>query len=373
MWPAFWGRLVSGKVKPLAPEYVKHVMAKAKIELTRAPDGNWPTLDSATLTKVLGLLGADAPAEGMPVYVAGGKLHRLDGERRVATEEHRAAQPYLWPMAHDVRPAALALGAKGCQDCHDAGAPMLSGQVPVDSPLAADRRDLWRMLRFQKNLDAMYVADMARSFRYRTWMKVSVVTAASVLLLFALTYALAALGRVSAATYTFTWTRVSANLIGALLCGASAWSGIPALMSGEKLTGYRLMIHAGAAPLFAAGAVLTTLFWAHRNRFGRPDWNRVRWPLGRSSRHGANPYVVVLRKAFFWVALSAAIPAVASAILAMFPVLASIRQPMLFQLHRYAVGTLIVSASGFVACGLVVWLTRGAEGPSDALPQVSRS
>jgi hypothetical protein len=61
-------------------------------------------------------------------------------------------------------------------------------------------------------------------------------------------------------------------------------SAFPVLLSGESLTGYRLMIHVGAAPVFACCAVLVTLFWAQRNRFGRADWNRVGRPFGSAGR-----------------------------------------------------------------------------------------
>jgi cytochrome b subunit of formate dehydrogenase len=125
------------------------------------------------------------------------------------------------------------------------------------------------------------------------------------------------------------------------------------------------MIHAGAAPVFTAGAVLITLFWAHRNRFGRADWNRLRRPVGAAGTHAANAYFVVLRKVFFWVALAAAIPAVGSAMLAMFPLLASVRQPLLFEVHRYAVATLSVSAVVFAACALGAWLCRNPENPEE--------
>jgi len=371
MWPAFWGRLAGGKVKPLAPERVKQVMTKAKVELPRSTVGSWPVLDNALLARMLQLLAAEAPAEGTPVYVAGGRLHLLAGPGRIATEDHLSAQPYLWPIAHDVRPASLALGARGCQDCHDASAPMFFGQVSVDTPLVAERSDTWPMSRFQKGLDTVLVADFARSFRYRSWMKVSVVTAASVLLLLALAFVMPALGRLSAATRTRRWTRVAANSIGAVSCGASLVSGYPALISGEQLTGYRLMIHAGSAPIFAAGAVLVILFWAHRNQCGRADWNRVRRPVGTAASRAANSYFVVLRKLFFWIAAIAAIPAVVSATIAMFPMLASVRQLVLFQIHRYAVWTVTVSALLFAACALVVWLGRGSEHPEEVAPGTS--
>jgi nitrate/TMAO reductase-like tetraheme cytochrome c subunit len=361
MWPAFWGRMAGGRVTPLAPEYVKQVMAKAKVELPRSTTGTWPAISETMLARILEALGADAIATGIPVYVAGGKMHRLAGPGRIATEEHQSAQPYLWPIAHDVRPAALALGARGCQDCHDAAAPIFSGRLSADTPIASRRTDSWPMSRFQKGLATAYVADLARSFQYRVWMKVSVVTAATILLLFTLAFVMPALGRLSAATRTRRWVRLAANLIGLLACSASLVSGYPALISGERLTGYWLMIHAGSAPVFAAGAVLVTLYWADRNRFGPFDWNRVRRPFGTSASRVANSYIVVLRKLSFWIAAMASIPVVVSATLALFPLLASIQQLDLFRIHRYAVWTLAISALVFASCGLAAWIGRRPE------------
>ena len=40
-----------------------------------------------------------------------------------------AAAPYTWPMAHDVRPARQALGAKGCTDCHSPDSAVQYGKV----------------------------------------------------------------------------------------------------------------------------------------------------------------------------------------------------------------------------------------------------
>lgn len=366
LWPAFWGRMANGTIRPLAPERVKKLMSKARVELKRSPDGTWPSLDGATLARILGLLQGEPLAEGTPVYVAGGKLHRLDRAGNIVSEDHPSAQPYLWPIAHDVRPASLALGARGCEDCHSTDAPIFFGHVAVDSPLASGRSESWTMSRFQKNLDTAYVADFARSFRYRPWLKGTATATAVVLVVLVLAYVMPALGRLSAATGADRWTRVFINLAGVVACGASVASGFPALLSGQTLAGYRLMIHVGAAAPLAASAVLVTLFWADRNRLGRADWNRVRRPFGRAEPRAANPYAVVLRKVFFWVAVTAAVPAVVSATLAMFPILASVRQGMLFQIHRYAVAPLAAAALLFTGFALVAWLRGHSEDREEA-------
>jgi hypothetical protein len=363
MWPAFWGRVVKGTVTPLAPELVKPLMAKARIELKRSPDGSWPELDEPALVRILGLLGEGAGSGSAPVYVAGGKLHRLNEAGTLVAEDHPAAQPYLWPIAHDVRPASLALGARGCQDCHDASAPIFFGQVAVDSPLASDRAASWTMSRFQKGLDTARAAGFAGTFRYRSWLKGVITGAVGVLLLFVLGYAMTGLGRLSAATMMTKWSRLAANAVGAVSCAAIVATGWPELWSGQALTGSRLMIHVATAPVFVVSAVLVTLFWAHRNRFGRGDWNRLRRPLGPAAVHGANPYLVVLRKLSFWVAAMAVVPAAVSTTLAMFPLLASVWQTTLFTIHRDAVAVLSVSAALFTVLALAAWIRRDRDDP----------
>lgn len=199
LWPAFWGRLQNGTVLPLVPDQVKKALSKAKLRKELPPDGSWPPMDEQSMVQVLRFLEAEARVEGTPVYIAGGKLHRLDSSGKIGIEEHASAQPNLWPLAHDVRPASQSLGVKGCEDCHATEAPIFFGDVTVDSPLDSERAGTWKMYRFQKSLDTAYAADFARSFRYRPWLKAGALVSAGVLFLFVLLYVLRAVERLSAA------------------------------------------------------------------------------------------------------------------------------------------------------------------------------
>jgi cytochrome b subunit of formate dehydrogenase len=341
-------------------------MARAKVGPKRSPDGTWPALDDETVIRILTLLREGAESGVTHVYLAGGRLRRLDGSALVA-EEHASAQPYLWPIAHDVRPAALALGARGCEDCHDASAPIFFGQVTVDSPLGSDRTASRPMWRFQKGLDAEAAAEFADAFRYRSWLKGTLTGAVGVLLLVVLGYAVTGLKGLSATTGTTRWIRVAANIGGAVSGVAIVATGWSELWSGEALTGSRLMLHVATAPVFLVAALVAALFWAHRNRFGRADWNRLRRPLGKAAEHRANPYLVLLRKVSFWVAAIAVVPSAVSATLAMFPIMASVWQTSLFAIHRYAVGVFIASAALFTVLGLIAWIRRYRDDP-DARP-----
>jgi hypothetical protein len=184
VWPAFWGRLHGGQVTPIPLAEVKTALRKAKRSVPKEVTAGW-------VEQVLPLLGEEA------VYISGGRLHRLENGHLI-TAGHRQAQPYLWPIAHDVRPAAQALGARGCQDCHSTGAPIFFGNVALDSPIAVERTH-WKMNRFEQNLDAGYQARLARTWRYRGWLKGIGLSAAAVLLLVLLAYVLRAVERVSAA------------------------------------------------------------------------------------------------------------------------------------------------------------------------------
>jgi len=188
VWPSFWGRVQGGNVTPLAPAQVKKAIAKAKLPPTATIDDHW-------VESVLRVLDEDGPS----AYIAGGKLHRLAGGQLHA-EDNAQAEPYLWPIAHDVRPATQALGAKGCQDCHSTEAAIFFGKVAVDSPLASERAASWTMNRFEKNLDVDYQSRLAQSWRYRGLLKGIGLGASAILLLVILTYAVRAVDRLSAAT-----------------------------------------------------------------------------------------------------------------------------------------------------------------------------
>ena len=199
VWPAFWGRLQNGAVKPLHPDQVKKALAKGKLAAPLTADGSWLNADEHWVEQVLRILDEDSPAQGTAVYIAGGKLHRLAGGKLLAADNPQA-EPYLWPIAHDVRPATQALGAKGCQDCHSTSAAVFFGKVAVDSPLASERKVSWTMNRFEKNLDVDYQSQLARSWRYRGWLKGIGLAAAGLLVLVLLAYVVRAVDRLSAAT-----------------------------------------------------------------------------------------------------------------------------------------------------------------------------
>ena len=79
-------------------------------DVARDPYNTKPLTD-AQIQPVLEALSADK-SKGAAVFIAAGKIYRLEGGK-VKSEEHETAKPYAWALAHDVRPASQALGARG--------------------------------------------------------------------------------------------------------------------------------------------------------------------------------------------------------------------------------------------------------------------
>ena len=189
IWPAYWGILEDKKVTPIDIETVRQAVGAVFAGVELPASGDWPDLTAEEhIVKALNEL--QEVVEGQPVYISGGRLYRLDIRRvaKLTIIEHHAAQPYMWPIAHNVRPAAQSLGVRYCTDCHATDAPFFFGDVTVDSPIVA-AREAKKMIEFQ-DISPSYAWAFAFSFVFRPFMKFiclgSCVVLAGVLLLYAL-------------------------------------------------------------------------------------------------------------------------------------------------------------------------------------------
>ena len=216
IWPSFWGTRTFGVVKPLAPRLVREIapdelgmeIAEPErvndwIELTEKQIGNVLNLidefewelekDTSVLENWLGFRYVEPEPE--PVYVAGGRLYSLSNGL-VESTDHDAAEPYKWPIAHDVRPAAQSLGSNGrCADCHDKDSPFIFGQVEVDTPIKPAEKQSVAMTEFGE-LDRGYYQMFAFTFLFRPWLKVVVILSCILLGMVLLLYALKGLDTV---------------------------------------------------------------------------------------------------------------------------------------------------------------------------------
>lgn len=165
--PAFWGYLNDGAVKPAPLDTIRAIVngdAAGEDEDTPPTMAEW-TQDRVreTLTAM-----ADGAAEGIPVYIGGGLMHSLR-EGELSAEPHPAAEPYLWPAAHDVRPAARSLGVRGCGDCHSTDSPFLFGLVENDALVPGTAAPPSRMIAFE-DLDENHMRSFAEAYAYRPWL-----------------------------------------------------------------------------------------------------------------------------------------------------------------------------------------------------------
>ena len=135
IWPAFWGALKAQTVTPIKLTIVKEVVSKVFSKEKLPLSGDWPAVTDEHITEALKALSGQS-FDGKAVYVTAGGLYYLDDAGKLCWQEnHPAAQPYLWPIAHEVRPAAQAMGVRRCEDCHSPEAPFFFGKVWVDSPV----------------------------------------------------------------------------------------------------------------------------------------------------------------------------------------------------------------------------------------------
>jgi hypothetical protein len=193
IWPAYWGILEDDKVRPIDLETVRQTVGEAFADVELPTDGDWPNLTAeAHIIKALNEL--QEVVEGQPVYISGGKLYHLEAESttELATAEHYAAQPYLWPIAHNVRPAAQSLGVRYCTDCHATDAPFFFGDVAIDSPIATEGDSTKKMVEFM-GVRPFYTKAFAFSFVFRPMMKYICLGSCAILAVVLLLYALKAL------------------------------------------------------------------------------------------------------------------------------------------------------------------------------------
>jgi hypothetical protein len=210
LWPAFWGKMSGDKITPVHPEKVNDAIRRvlrvrrgntftstmldvklskedkvkalgeqrAEVDEEQLSEEEKGKLEAALadkavaefkekLAEALGQLQEAIDDQGSKaVYVCGGKAYSLNGEA-VEQFSHPAAEPYMWKLAHDVRPARQSTGAKGCYECHTLGAPLFEGEVTALGP-APDtepvKRAMYELAGYDKTkLDAWALSFQGRS------------------------------------------------------------------------------------------------------------------------------------------------------------------------------------------------------------------
>jgi nitrate/TMAO reductase-like tetraheme cytochrome c subunit len=193
IWPAYWAVLTDGQLNPIAP---KDLPDKARNVLAASGDrvDDWKPLSGEQIVDVLKILKSE---DGDVAYIAGGKMYQLAGADEIEVIEHAAAQPYAWPMAHDVRPAEQALGVKKCKDCHTTESSFFFGKTELDTPVEIEGGpEFVEMIKLQ-GIDRFYMWCFNFSFVFRPMMKIVAFISCGLIGLVVLTYSLRAIAVVS--------------------------------------------------------------------------------------------------------------------------------------------------------------------------------
>jgi hypothetical protein len=120
----------------------------------------------------------------------------LDKKGKLEAGSDEAAAPVAWPLAHEVRPARMALGTNGCTDCHEAGSRFLFGRIKGYGPLRTSRVEV-RSIHSFMGLGKPYHFFFGLSFAVRPPFKVVLAAASLVIGAILLIAVLLALGRAS--------------------------------------------------------------------------------------------------------------------------------------------------------------------------------
>ncbi len=190
IWPAFWATMSGDAVEPIQIKVAEKAVRAIISKHTNVTYGQWPELTEPIIADVLNVLEKSVSKDRTAVYIAGAKLYRLDKKGKILSQDHPAAAPYLWPLAHDVRPAAQSLGVNSCQDCHAVDSPFFFADIKIDSPM--DKINTIRMVRIQ-GLDPLFTKLFAMSFVFRPWLKGVTLLCSGLIALVLLLYALKAI------------------------------------------------------------------------------------------------------------------------------------------------------------------------------------
>lgn len=179
MWPAYWGSMVDGKVRPLSPEtvysatrrtlrvrndFVEEILQpkpkssdlkewlgeqRAKLDPEQWSDEERSKVAAGVkqagqlafhekVSAALQALEQELELE-QAVFVSTGIVYARsvdeDKLQEISVDDPAAAGLVTWPLAHNVRSAGWSLGAKGCIECHRDDGLIFASTVSAVGPL----------------------------------------------------------------------------------------------------------------------------------------------------------------------------------------------------------------------------------------------
>ena len=176
VWPAYWAVVLREGVQRVSFDQLGSIMDEVlpgRCGGSSEESAGVPPLTDEQLGVVLARLGAEVSHGRQPVYVRRGVAYCLSGAGELTLLERDgwpASEAYTWPIGHDVRPAAQALGVGGCTDCHAADAPFTFGSISPVTAAQTERPPLEFM--YQLRGESRILSRVwAASFAQRPWFK----------------------------------------------------------------------------------------------------------------------------------------------------------------------------------------------------------
>jgi len=159
------------------------------------------TLTEEQVCLVLKTLSAGKGGQGTSVqkeyfYISGGRMFLLDEKGELKSKKNAAAEPVVWPLAHQVRPAQQSLGINGCKDCHSIGSDFFFSRVQGTGPLQTKHVASRSGNSFMR-LDKPYQKLFGLSFTVRPLLKIVLLIAGLIITALLLFVVIRAVGRVS--------------------------------------------------------------------------------------------------------------------------------------------------------------------------------
>jgi hypothetical protein len=188
IWPSYWGSKNGNEIKPLPIDFVETNIRPMLALDSLFNYGEWPAVTDSLVIAVLDSLKSIEVTEGTPVFVTGGKVFELNANGvNLTSSDDISALGYSWKTSHVVRPAAKALGANGCSDCHSVGSPFFTSEINVESSLISQANKTISVSKFQDN-SKFYQTIFSATFFFRPWLKGIIILSALLILIVVIGY-----------------------------------------------------------------------------------------------------------------------------------------------------------------------------------------
>ncbi|MFH1746326.1 MAG: hypothetical protein ABIG44_04705 [Planctomycetota bacterium] len=270
LWATRYARVIDGKSQPVTPTELRRVAG----HILEEQGASGHSADRETIDAVLSTLAAQHEEPTFYYYFDEGE--RISGPWEGTPPGGGRGSPEparRWSFAHDVRPAAQALGARGCEDCHALDGPIFFGNI------ATSRRNTLEFMSELHSPDTCLPTLWSVGFIFRPLFKWFAYICAILIALILLRNGLRGFqgdGGARVGLNRLEWGFYLLGIIGALIQAVTGFLMVLMEFLGpliaSEFSGWLLLAHMVGAPLFVVGLTGTVVHWAPRCRFGaRPS------------------------------------------------------------------------------------------------------